>query len=127
MVTAATNGLALLGARTSADTVIAMFGSRVYIYMYIYINTTSLSLSLSIYIYIHIGWYLKGKVAGHITNHQRLDCVLNPLFRRRSKKASKLRVTGLCVGNSRGTGEFPHKGPVTRIISPFDDAIMSPR
>ena len=29
------------------------------------------------------------------------------LFRRRSKETSKLRVTGLCVGNSPGTGEFP--------------------
>ena len=29
------------------------------------------------------------------------------LFRHRSKKTSKLRVTGLCVGNSPGTGEFP--------------------
>ena len=27
--------------------------------------------------------------------------------RRRSKKTLKLRVTGLCVGNSPGTGEFP--------------------
>ena len=27
--------------------------------------------------------------------------------RRRSKKASKFRVTGLCAGNSPGTGEFP--------------------
>ena len=27
-------------------------------------------------------------------------------FRRRSQKTSKLRVTGLCVGNSPGTGEF---------------------
>ena len=29
------------------------------------------------------------------------------LFRRRSKKTSKLRVTGLCEGNSSVTGEFP--------------------
>ena len=29
------------------------------------------------------------------------------LFRRRSKKTSKLRVTGLCVGNTPLTGEFP--------------------
>ena len=29
------------------------------------------------------------------------------LFRRRSKKTSKLRVTGFCVGNSPGTGELP--------------------
>ena len=33
-------------------------------------------------------------------------CVLNRLSRRRSKKTSKLRVTGLCNGNSPVTGEF---------------------
>ena len=43
---------------------------------------------------------------------------------RKSKKTSKLRVTGLCVGNSPVTGEFLHKGPVTRKMSPFDDVIM---
>ena len=42
-----------------------------------------------------------------ISNHQHHGCLLNRLFRRRSKKTSKLRVTGLCVGNSPGTGEFP--------------------
>ena len=35
------------------------------------------------------------------------DCLLNRLFRRRSSKTSKLRVTGLCAGNSPVTGEFP--------------------
>ena len=46
---------------------------------------------------------------GHdsVSNHQPHDCLLNRLFRRRPKKTSKLRVTGLCVGNSPGTGEFP--------------------
>ena len=42
-----------------------------------------------------------------VSNHQPRGCLLNRLFRRRSKKTSKLRVTGLCVGNSPGTGEFP--------------------
>ena len=42
-----------------------------------------------------------------ISNHQPHDCLLNRLFRRRSKKTSKLRVTGLCAGNSPVTGEFP--------------------
>ena len=42
-----------------------------------------------------------------VSNHQPHDCLLNRLFRRRSKKTSKLRATGLCVGNSPGTGEFP--------------------
>ena len=42
-----------------------------------------------------------------ISNHQPHDCLLNPLFRRRLKKTSKLRVTGLFAGNSPVTGEFP--------------------
>ena len=44
---------------------------------------------------------------GSVSNHQPHDCLFNRLFRRRSKKTSKLRVTGLCAGNSPGTGEFP--------------------
>ena len=42
-----------------------------------------------------------------VSNHQPDDCLLNRLFRHRSKKASKFRVTGLCVGNSPENGEFP--------------------
>ena len=42
-----------------------------------------------------------------VSNHQPHDWLLNRLFTRRSKKTSKLRVTGLCVGNSPVTGEFP--------------------
>ena len=35
------------------------------------------------------------------------DCLLNRLFRRISKKASKFRVTGFCEGNPSVTGGFP--------------------
>ena len=42
-----------------------------------------------------------------ISNHRRLSCLFNPFFRRRSKKTSKLRVTGLCEGNPPVTGGFP--------------------
>ena len=42
-----------------------------------------------------------------VSNHQRLHCLLNCRFRRRSKKTSNLRVTGLCVKNSPVTDEFP--------------------
>ena len=59
-----------------------------------------------------------------VSNHQPHDCLLNRLFRRRSKKTSKLRVTGLCVGNSPGPVNSPHKGPVTRKMFPFDGVIM---
>ena len=46
---------------------------------------------------------------GHdgVSNHQHRHCLLNRLFRCRSKKASELLVTGLCAGNSPVTGEFP--------------------
>ena len=44
---------------------------------------------------------------GGVSNHQPRDCLLKRLFRRRPKKTSKLRVTGLCMGNSPVTGEFP--------------------
>ena len=59
-----------------------------------------------------------------VSNHQPHGCLLNRLFRRRSKKTSKLRVTGLCVGNSPEPVNSPHKGPVTRKMFPFDDVIM---
>ena len=42
-----------------------------------------------------------------VSKHQLHDCLLSRLFRRRSKKISKLRVNGLCAGNSTMTGEFP--------------------
>ena len=41
-----------------------------------------------------------------VSNHRRLDCFLNRLFRHRSKKTSKLCVTGLCEGNPPVTGGF---------------------
>ena len=59
-----------------------------------------------------------------VSNDQPHGCLLNRLFRRRSKKTSMLRVTGLCVGNSSGPVNSPHKWPVTRKMFPFDDVIM---
>ena len=54
--------------------------------------------------YIYYSDVIMGATAPQITC---LTLVLNRLFRRRSKKISKLRVTGLCEGNSLVTGEFP--------------------
>ena len=42
-----------------------------------------------------------------VSNHQPRHCLLSRLFGCRSKKTSKLRVTGLCAENSPETGEFP--------------------
>ena len=46
---------------------------------------------------------------GHdgVSYHLPHDFLFNRLFRRRWKKTSKLRVPGLCVGNSPVTGGFP--------------------
>ena len=45
------------------------------------------------------------------SNHHSRDGLLNCLFRCRSKKTSKLRVTGLCAENSPVTGEFSAQKP----------------
>ena len=54
---------------------------------------------------IALRWRQNGRDG--VANHQPHDCLLNCLFRRRTKKTSKLRVPGLCAGNSPVTGEFP--------------------
>ena len=59
-----------------------------------------------------------------VKNHQPHGCLFNRLFRHRSKKTSKLCVTGLCAGNSPGPVNSPHKWPVTRKMFPFEDVIM---
>ena len=72
-------------------------------------------------IFVSLQWRHNGRDGG--SNHQPHDCLLIRLFRRRSKKTSKLCVTGLCAGNSPVTGEFPAQRPVTRKMFPFDDVI----
>ena len=53
-------------------------------------------------------WFLHySDILMSVSNRQPHDWLLNRIFRHRSKKASKLRVTGLCEGNSPVTGEFP--------------------
>ena len=71
-------------------------------------------------------WSLQWRHNDHdgVSKHQPHGCLLNRLFGRRSKKTSKLRVTGLCAGNSPGPVNSPHKGPVTRKMFPIDDVIM---
>ena len=59
-----------------------------------------------------------------VSNHRRLDCLPNRLFRCRSKKISKLRVTGLCEGNPPVTGGFPSQRVSDAENFPFDDVII---
>ena len=50
-------------------------------------------------------WHHNGRDG--VSNHQPHDYLFSRLFRRRWKKTSKFRVTGLCAGSSPVTGEFP--------------------
>ena len=63
-----------------------------------------------------------------VSNHQPHNCLLNHLFRCRSKKTSKLRVTVLHAENSPVTGEFAArmeqnhfyiKSKISNISQPF--------
>ena len=62
-----------------------------------------------------------------VSNQQPHDYLLNRLFRRRSKKTSKLRVTAFVRGIHRGPVNSPHKWPVTREMFPFGYVIMTYR
>ena len=59
-----------------------------------------------------------------VSNHQRLDCLLNRLFGRKSKKISKLRVTGLYEEDPSVTDGFPSQRASPQKMFPFDDAII---
>ena len=82
-----------------------------------------------------MSWYFAGKRRnnalqwrhngrGGVSNHRRLYCLLNCVFRRGSKKTSKLHVTGLCEGNSPVTGEFPSQRASNAENVSCDDVIM---
>ena len=68
-------------------------------------NSSALAMKLCLSCIKPLQWRHNGHYS--VSNHQPHDCLLNHLFRRISKKTSKLRVTGLCAGKSLATGEFP--------------------
>ena len=82
-------------------------------------ENTDQSCAMSLYVFQrHYDDVIMTTIASQITS---LTVVYSTV---KSKKTSKLRVTGLCEGNSPGPVNSPHKGPVTRKMFPFDDVIM---
>ena len=81
------------------------------------------NINLHLKINITLQWRHNGRES--VSNHQPHECLLNRLFRRRSKKTSKLRVTGFVRGIHRGPVNSPHKWPVTRKMFPYDDVIIT--
>ena len=63
-------------------------------------------------------------ISNKLSNHQPRNCSITGLFRHKSKKTSKLCVTGLCTGNKPVTGEFPAQRVSNSETFPFDDVII---
>ena len=68
---------------------------------------------------LSLQWRHNGGFDG-VSNHQPYYCLLNRLWRCRSK----LRVTGHCARNSPVTGEFTAQMLITRKMFPFNDVSM---
>ena len=77
-------------------------------YDHIFLNEIIKALNTHLYVWcsiVSLQW--RHNERDGVWNHQPDDCLLIRLFRRRSKKTPKLRVTGLCEGNSPVICEFP--------------------
>ena len=76
--------------------------------MLIAITCIDLTLNGHMMFWRRASWTLPWRHNDHdgVSNHQPHGCLLNRLFRRRSKKISKLRVTGPLCGEFTGTSEF---------------------
>ena len=84
-------------------------------------NTRISSQLPSKFISMHYNDVVMTMMASQITS---LTVVYSTVYSDAERKTSKLRVTGLCVGNSPGPVNSPHKWPITRKMFPFDDVIM---
>ena len=91
---------------TPTSTKLATFGFHVFFY---FRWTSTLLQSLTYTTSFKLQFPLQWRHNEHdgVPNHRPLDCLPNRLFMDRSKKTSKLHVTGLCEGNPPVTGGFP--------------------
>ena len=72
-------------------------------------HSASMSLTYNAAASLHVRFSFQWRQNDHggVSNHQPHGWLLNHLFRRISKKTSKLRVIGLLCGEFTGTAEFP--------------------
>ena len=78
--------------------------------------------------YTGMAWWLSlqwrhNKLDG-VPSHQSDDCLLNRLYRRRSKKHSSSASLAFVRGIHRWPVNSPYKGPVTWQMFPFDNVIL---
>ena len=86
----------------------------------------------SVYVHnVHV-WFYRFALQWHhnerdsVKNHRRLDCLLNCLFRRRSKKIQCSASLAFVRDIHQLPVNSPHEEPVTRKMFPFDDVTMVP-
>ena len=104
-----------------SSSVRARYGVSFVNYSLIYVLLQSLQHCIGYHI-LSLQWRRDGRAS--VWKHQPPDCLLKRLFRRRSKKTSKLRVTDLCLGNSPLTGNFPAQRFSNAERFPLDNVIM---
>ena len=81
-----------------------------------------ISLYISSIVHMSLQWR-HNELTG-VSNHLPHDCLLNRLFRSRSKKHEISASVTFVWGIHRWPVNSPHKGPVTRKMFPFDDVII---
>ena len=69
-------------------------------------------------------WQWRQDDCDGVSNHRRLDRLLNRLLRRKSKKHQNSASLAIVRRIHRWPVNSPHKGPVTRKIFPFGDVII---
>ena len=88
----------------------------------VFVSPRNMKFAGGLVLTISLQWRHNGRDG--VSNHQHHDCLLNHLFRRTSKKTSKLRVNGLCAWNSPVTGEFHAQRASNAENVSIDDVIM---
>ena len=92
----------------------------------LFLRLYSIINEISYYVYkLHttLKWRYNGRDNG--PNHRRFYCLLNRLFRRRSKKNQRSASAAFVRGIHRWPVNSPHKGQVTWKTIPFEDVIIN--
>ena len=76
---------------------------------------------IMMYIALSLDWRHNERVG--VSNYRCPDCLLNRLFRHRSKQTSNFCFTGLCEEKPPVTGGFPSERTSNAEMFPFDDVI----
>ena len=102
---------------------ISLFGIFFYLMTMLFLSWQRLEMLYQTVVCVPLLWRHNGRDG--VSNLQPQLCLINRLCGHRSKKTSKLRVTGLCAVNLPVTGEFPtQRASDAEKMFACDDVIM---